>query len=960
VIDTEVGPKRATHLDPLRDFLASTRAIPGTNYLLLATLGAITLLLMPVSSLQNTLTYQGLSTSGGSPMVLAVAPVEALSFTMPCQAVIDSVGDSTAPSRVFGTSSDPNQTGSLSLTIDRSRILWGTPRVVAESEIPSSPAADCTITGVYSAADNTLNLAVGNQQVTASGAFPRLATDDSATGAIVTSLWTQDSLRPVTSAQVVLHPSTVNWPVWRWLLVTGVFACVVLALGSATREPRRLARRLRALLRRCKPRWIDWILLLPLTISWISIPPGYDDGWVLTTNRAFGDLGFFSNYYSVGAAPQVQGFWWSFLERVWLFQGSPVLLMRLPSIVIIWFTWICLRSLVIDRLSEGDRARDATRLVAASIFGVFAATWIPTLRPEVVVSALLALAFATTLFARTPSSARLGSVFAITALALAVHQTGLLLLAPASFAAYRVLRSQHSNAFPSLAWASMIGFSVASTAVLLHASIGTIRWSASAFAAEAGHNQLFNEIERLVQVVASPFPGRIWMITLLVLSSAAFALRADRALEPARTAGYLSCGTVAALLLTSSKWEAHTAALIVPTLVMSAAATSSNWRWLVSHARSIGAVAAISTVLAISITVTGQGYAGAFFPWQVGVPGTGARMAALATLIFLLSGSAWIWSRSGRSLNGALVPAIFANLVITGLLLATPYIPLSQADFNTVNRGGGGPELGVGFSDSLSPTYTWPGSMQQACGVARTIRVVPVPENLAVDWQVTGDTATTEYGTTKRPLSEISPVLGVPLLIPKQTSEAATPWFSTGASTAVQWWVEATSATTEQKVEFIDLAGAPVGTRILRRSGEPNTWQIFRTDIPAGTRYVRVTYRPFVDGVSSSTNLTDASSTVPADSVMFGRVWRNPDETLLLPCFPMPSIRTGVIAPFDWSFGVPAIAPSGPGIRPVASEAVMLEVGCALSNRGRRTCLYRVSQPLAPGLRAQLTSTVVR
>ena len=117
------------------------------------------------------------------------------------------------------------------------------------------------------------------------------------------------------------------------------------------------------------------------------------------------------------------------------------------------------------------------------------------------------------------------------------------------------------------------------------------------------------------------------MITFWVLSSAAFACVLIVHWSPPGLPDTYP-GTVAALLLTSSKWEARTAALIVPTLVMSAAATSSNWRWLVST-RIHRTVAAISTVLAISITVTGQGICWRLLsPGKLGVPRTGARMAA--------------------------------------------------------------------------------------------------------------------------------------------------------------------------------------------------------------------------------------------------------------------------------------------------------------------------------------------
>ena len=131
--------------------------------------------------------------------------------------------------------------------------------------------------------------------------------------------------------------------------------------------------------------------------------------------------------------------------------------MRLPSIVIIWFTWICLRSLVIDRLSEGDERETPPDRRRFDLRG-FCCNMDTDPQPRAaVVSALPRASLRDNSVCTDPVLGPTGSVFAITALALAVHQTACCCWRPQVSAA-TASRSQHSNAFPSLAWASMIGF----------------------------------------------------------------------------------------------------------------------------------------------------------------------------------------------------------------------------------------------------------------------------------------------------------------------------------------------------------------------------------------------------------------------------------------------------------------------------------------------------------------------
>jgi hypothetical protein len=924
---------------------------------MLAALVALTLTLMPVSSHQSTLEWTGISTTGGNPVVLATAPLEALDVELGCQAAMSLAGEAKGRQRVFGTAADAGHPGVVSLTTDSTGMTWGTTQRNTTIEIPALVPSDCRVRASYNSEDNSFSLRVGERTEYLSGAFPQTASNTAATGPILTSFWTADSVRPSTRVTAVLHPSTVQWPAWRWMLVlTGLTALGLALLATTRRRVPEMARRVGESLR---PNRFDALVLSALLISWLSTPPFYDDGWVLTTNREFPNVGFFSNYYSVGAAPQLQGLWWSLIERFWLFQDSPPLLIRLPAALLTWMTWIYVRKRVIARIALPEASRAAT-VIAASVVTVFAFAWLPTLRPEVMVSLLIAVSYGIFLATSSWTPARLSVIFAIGALGVTLHQTGLMLVAPCLFAAVTHLRRGvgRQPAWIDIGWATAFGGSLLLIVLMIRASLGTIAWSAVAFSAESGHNNLLNEIERLEQLSTSNTPGRVWTAALLVLAVAAFVMRTDRATEPAKTAGYLAATTAGMLLLTSSKWEGHFGAVWVPTIVLATAALSSSWGWIAARRTTLAPTAAVAACVAVALTIVGRGYFWTFSPWQSGAPGGGTRIVALLVLAATLTTVAWLAGR--RSDYRVLGPVVAGNLAVAALLCITAFVTVDEQTYAARSGDSGRPTFSEGFAPSTSPRYSWPRILPKSCGVADTMQVAANPVSLLPDWTLTAGSATAIEGEPQRRIPGATPVPGTAVFARSAPGEAITPWFGLGPVRTVQWWVEAVRSDTTQYVEFLRDDGTLLPRQTLTRRGDEGTWQLYRVDVPATASHMRLSYLPEETGVSTTTGLVDATETAAARTVVFGSVWRNPDEVFLYPCAPMPTIKRGYFQNFDWSLGNPRFTPSGTPMTPLPAEAVMVEQACATSNHGRSTCLFRNTYPLVKSMKRSEATVLIR
>jgi len=930
----------------------SFTAQAGAGPLLLMFLAAVTLALLPVSSQQSTLEWTGRSTTSGNPVVLAVAPLEALTVEVPCQPAIEMATPDYVPQRVFGTSGMADSANGIDLTIDPSAVYWGSVNAETSVQIPVELGYDCRIVATYGGPDKTLTLSIANKSSTTDGAFPETANDSTSIGPVTTAFWTADSVRPGTRVQAILHPSTVDWPAWRWLIVALAAACLYLAVRA--QSPGLISRAAR-LARRLRPDRIDVVLLIPLLLSWLSTPPFYDDGWVLVTNREFPNVGFFSNYYTVAGAPQAQGFWWSFIERLWLFPDSPVLLMRFPSVLIAWFTWILVRKGLLARLTPAASSRTVV-VIGLSVAILNAVSWLPALRPEVVITALLALQLVLFVRTRAWTPVRLTAQFSLTALGMALHQTGFMLVSTSIVALLVSLRPAASGKrnWAGALWASVAGVSVLVVALMLHASVATLAWSSSAFTSESGHNHFLDELERALQFVVSTDYARTWMASLVVLSVAAFVLRRDRSAEPARTVGWLAVGSLSMLLFTSSKWEGHFGAVWVPVVLLTGSAIAASWDRLCAKRTLLVVTATAVGISALAMTITGKGSFLSFTPWPSSPAGNGSRIASLLVLFAVLGCSAWL-AKPIRSICPPVIPAVATNLLVALLAVLAAFVTVDPGQAARVQ--GRTPAFTGAFADSSSPDFSWHEILRSECGLANVIQVVPNPISLTPDWQLTSDISTNAFGGPRNQTGLLRPVPGVAIYEPVQDGRAITPWFIIGQATSVQWWSEALSDQTSMTVEYLDLMGKPLQTEVLERTGTAGTWQLYRVDVPMGASVLRLSYVPGIDRVATTTGPVDASSTASARQVVYGSVWRNPDEVLLYPCAPMPSIASGTFEEFPWALGIPAISPSGPTVRPLQTEAQMVEHGCATSNAGRTTCLFKIEYPV--GVKPTLTRTSV-
>lgn len=929
------------------------RSRPGNRWVLVAAALALTLVFLPVWSDQNTVNWDGSRASGEQAMLLATAAPDVVTVTLPCTAVAPVLPASEAgPVRLFSTSSDPNVTGTLSLFVSQGFLRWsnGLPHGLVTVARPLSPSADCTITASYDSDLQTMRLVAGTNSSSTDGAFQGGGTTEEAIGPIVTGVWAANQVRMGMRATIVLPPSTISWPLWRWLLVLGVFVSSVLAMRPEV-NARKLRRWLSILRHRTRVRKVDLVVLAVLLAVWWLLPPLPDDGWVLTTNRAYPDLGFFSNYYSLSAAPQPQGFWWAFLERLWLFQGSPLWLMRLPSILITWLAWVGLRSLVIDRVS-GSRSRTASRWLGAASVCIGAVAWLPSLRPETVVSAcVVAIAALIVTSNGRYGFVRLSVIAIVVSLAFTIHQTGLVAVGFALGvvpALYRSVREPTTRVRQSrdAVGALVLGFASTSTLLMLHSSIAVFLDSSAAFADQQSHNYLLDELQRTVQILQSDGP-RIATVLALLVAIAVFLARHQRTLQPAATVGHAAVLASTMLLFTSSKWAGHLAITWPLIAILSTAAIAASPHWLRTR-RPLYLASAAGT--AIFLTVAYRGIALHVFTNDPSrIASTPGRLLGLIAVTAFLGTAGYaayrMRSRPGIQQLGALVPVgAGLALVVVGGLLA----PL-------LNRGA---DQQITTPEAW-PTLSWPSTSMASvvpgsCGVADQIQVVPEVAPLAIDPRMPPLFNAVSAPVLDR-LTALPPASGIPVYAPAAQGVSSTPWFEVDRSTQMQWWVRATGDQTSSIVEF-HMTGGGQQQQQVKRLGSKDTWQLMRTAVPAGASSARIGFDRNDGSVSAVTAPMDASKTVPASSRMFGTVWRNPGDGMLLTCAPMPSIRAGTFTPFPWSLGVPAIAPVGPRLQPVSTEAVMAEQGCLNVPGSAPLCLYRIYEPPTRSLFTTTTS----
>lgn len=489
------------------------------------------------------------------PLVLAAQSPETLTAQGPCGAAASAEPVDLVSTGEAGTS--------LAVRGQDGRIWMSYAGTQIGQILPAPP--DCRVSISYSRADNTAVLAAGSQTSSAELVPLTTGADESVYRQFaVTGLYAAPGFEAVVTTQ----PTTFSSSNWRTVLL-------LLCLGSLVA--------LAVVLRRGRPasgdriaaaRWTgsDTFVAAVGLVALVVVPPRFDDGWVLTTVRQYSDLGFFSNYYSIDAVAQPQGFWWAWIERLWLTPlGTPGFLLRLPTVLILMGTWWFLRRHVLSRLDlEPAAVWGAAAVVAAGMVGLQI-----TIRPEPIIALLLAAAISVVVrYATTREPYLLVLLAGLSAFALAAHQSGWAVVAASASAlpwAIDWLRQPR-------AWLTATAIVVTGVAVLLTllmlGSNASLWWrSVRAFAADSGtYHSLLDEGDRigsLAEGISSP-PVTTAVVGVLLLSILGFLLRAHRDDVSGRAAGWAALAAVGGLLLTSSKLVDHYGAVVPAAAVLTA------------------------------------------------------------------------------------------------------------------------------------------------------------------------------------------------------------------------------------------------------------------------------------------------------------------------------------------------------------------------------------------------------
>ena len=535
---------------------------------------------------------------------------------------------------------------------------------------PLDAGQDCTFELAYARAANTATLRVAAQATEAQLAPLTVGYDSPAYQQFaVTRLFAS----PGIEVKVVTQPTSYSSSPWRivWLLI-----CALSVVGLAVL----LRRRYPVVPHESASAWwtrYDTVVAATAGLAMIVVPPRFDDGWVLTTVRQYADLGFFPNYYSIDATAQPQGFWWAWIERLWLSPlGTPGFLLRLPSALILVATWWLLRRQVLDRIAVGPPGRWAGVLIAAaSAVGLQM-----TIRPEPVVALLLAAAIAVVVrYAQTEEPWLLVVLGGLSAMAMSVHQTGWsLALASLAVAPWLIPWLRRTRAY-----VAVLGVVVVSGAsALLLAMLGSnwaLWWSSlTAFRRDSSTYQGFLDEGLRIAALSTRFdlPSvTIAAVGLLGLAVVGFLLRSDRSKASSNAAGWASVAAVVGLALTSSKLIDHYGAVVPAGVVLGALAVTG-----VSRRVALGFGAALVALGVVALSSVGV--------WALGLERDtelqlGAwRTAAIALLVLIVAVLAWATARNSIAAGSAVMAMTWALVCI---VVAASLGPVVTNGFS--NRG---------------------------------------------------------------------------------------------------------------------------------------------------------------------------------------------------------------------------------------------------------------------------------
>lgn len=374
----------------------------------------------------------------GTPFLLTEREAASMTITSSCSvwSEPDQVGREGRDELVIlATARAPLEVYGLEVTYrdDRIRVRVSTDTLVT-LDVPATPEPECELSMWFGNGRWTATLA--GQAVGGAHEMPAMS-----------GLYTDyPDDGPQVRFATIAQDSSPSSEQWWWTAVAALFG--LLASAQVIRIERQVAAG--APVERVRSRWRVWrihdvVVVVVSVLWWIASSTLSDDGWVMTTVLNRRSSGTFSNYYDAynGALPL------SFLHDglLWLIAGvsDSLLALRLPALVVAIGGWLLLTRIYDDAV-EGTPLQ-ASRQIRAVLLVTYLLSFMTaamTLRPEpLVIVLLLVVLRSVQRFLARPSVLGLFVPVVAAGLAISIHTTGIVTLAPLVVAlptAWRMLR----------------------------------------------------------------------------------------------------------------------------------------------------------------------------------------------------------------------------------------------------------------------------------------------------------------------------------------------------------------------------------------------------------------------------------------------------------------------------------------------------------------------------------------
>ena len=898
------------------------------------------------------------------PLVMAAPTPAELVATAPCDALRPGPGTAIrtgSPTEVLGTSGSAINEQALRIKAQDS-LVWaefgGRPVTGARLQLP---VGSCTLRVSYDGADDSVTLAAGG--TSAAGVPAALSVGDQnppRAVVTVTGLSTAPSLIGKLDVRVTSATIGHQLPGWRPFLGALVILCGLAVLVLRYRCDRGGG----TVVSTPTPRWTgsDTAVAVVVCLGLVLSLPDFDDGWVLTTVREFAPIRVFSNYYQNQATAQPQGFWWAWLQQLWLVPaGTPAFLLRLPAAVLGIGSWWLLRRRVIDQVLPAGSLRLA-RVAGVLVVVAAVPSLVLLLRPEPVVAVLVAATLALCVrYARRPDPWVLGVLALLGALALSVHQTGWAVVVASLSVIPGFVRWARSADRP---WTQVVPLVVGPLAifiVLLLAGSNIWLWwqSVGNFTGDDSYSSVLDEVTRLHGLTAgfSAVPSRVLFFGVVIMGLLAYLVRSPTLrTSPPSAAGSAAALAVLGLAMTADKLPSHAAAVVPAVALLLAMAVVD-----LGLARASGTrlVVGLAGAVAISYLAT-RGIAGAPSDWDgirssgpgSSTPGSSAwwlgGWAALAVALVAIVVS---WLFLGRSAGvspaddqasgdgRAARPLLWTIGAAVSLSVAASFVPAAVQGTDSLSWVGqnlaalGGQGCGLAGSDGVKlPTAVaqLPLAPNSSLSAPQSKPVAP-PGVVAAP--VAGAARTVAQAAT--PIPDLQ-VLAAPA---GSAGTVTTPRYRLPQVSSVAFWALSGAGPITLELDYRDAVGAAVSAQTLTREGELNTWQAYSMTVPEGA--AEVSLRWVADsGPLAVTPPQRVLATTSLQQISGGSsVWNNPQTHLQASCLPMPGIQRGIVEPFTYSVGRPILTGRG-----YLSEVPAGQLACPVEQpTAAARCVYRLA-----------------